>query len=259
MDLRIKETRRVQNAVVTRDILTTVSRNPSSRRPSHQLHLRTHMSLRNVRFLIASLGNPPPYQSTRHSAGHILLRALASHLNFPPLTNRSKEFGNGYLSISEAHPEYTLWQSTSLMNASGPGVLKAWRAFSSTSSRDPNSPDSTAALILLHDELESSTGTLKVRRGPSTSARGHNGVKSVQGSLRPTDLMGGGGEECFVKIGVGIGRPASRDRDDVSAYVLGPMTGAEREQIQGSVGRLLDILQAEGRRISDQNHEMVSR
>src|SRR5271156_4710732 len=49
---------------------------------------------RPVRLLIASLGNPAPYHSTRHSAGHVLLRALATHLNFPPLTTRSKEYGN---------------------------------------------------------------------------------------------------------------------------------------------------------------------
>src|ERR1700761_3243419 len=42
--------------------------------------------MRSVRLLIASLGNPPPYHSTRHSAGHIVLKHLARHLDLPALT-----------------------------------------------------------------------------------------------------------------------------------------------------------------------------
>ena len=178
---------------------------------------------RPVRLLIASLGNPPPYHSTRHSAGHILLKSLATSLSLPPL-QKSKSYGNG--SVSEGL-QYTLYQSPSLMNVSGPPLLKAWKFFLTQTS----DPEAITGLVLLHDELEASTAQLKIRRGES-SARGHNGIKSVQASFQAGGILSSLGQS-FIKVGVGIGRPVSREKDDVSAYVLGPITGQEKIKIEG--------------------------
>ncbi|KAK8090973.1 hypothetical protein PG994_000478 [Apiospora phragmitis] len=50
-----------------------------------------------VSVFIVSLGNPPPHDQSRHSAGHILLKALQSHLGFPAF-RRSRLFANGLIS-----------------------------------------------------------------------------------------------------------------------------------------------------------------
>lgn len=197
-----------------------------------------------VRLLIASLGNPPPYHNTRHSAGHVLLRALASSLNFPTLTTRSKEYAGAYISSSPGRPEYTLYQSPTQMNVSGPTLLKAWRHFQGIhASAAPG-----LGLVILHDELESAPGTLKLRRSGTSSARGHNGIKSVQASLASAGVLGALGDR-FAKIGIGIGRPVSRERDDVSDYVLGTLTQQERMTLETAVGNLEAILQAETDRL----------
>ncbi|ORY61769.1 peptidyl-tRNA hydrolase, partial [Pseudomassariella vexata] len=183
--------------------------------------------MKSARLFIASLGNPSPHLTTRHSAGHVLLRALQSHLNLPSL-KKSKSFAGGLVSLGAdvGRPELTLWHSPSLMNISGVALLKAYKQFLSNATPAEGIP----GLVILHDEMETAPGRLKVRHG-ATSARGHNGIKSVQQSLLSAGLMGGLADGAsFVKVGIGIGRPAggTRERDEVSDYVLGQLRGEEK-------------------------------
>jgi len=210
------------------------------RKPKIPLLQPPSTSMRPVRLLIASLGNPPPYHSTRHSAGHIVLKYLASHLNLPPLT-KSKLLGSGLVSSGAdvGRPEFSLWQSGSMMNVSGQGTLKAWKQFTNLHV----SEDVVTALIILHDELEASPGTIKLRHGES-SPKGHNGIKSVQSSLKSAGLLSSMGEN-FIKIGVGIGRPVSREKDDVSAWVLGQLTAGEKGKIEAATESLSAVLGSE--------------
>jgi peptidyl-tRNA hydrolase, PTH1 family len=126
------------------------------------------------------------------------------------------------------------------MNVSGKGLLVAWKEFVS---QQRNAPGAVMGLVVLHDELETAPGHLKVRRGEG-SAKGHNGIKSVQASLQGGRVLVGLGDR-FVKIAIGIGRPSSREKDDVSAFVLGQVTGKERQGIEGRVGELDMVLQQE--------------
>ncbi|KAJ4524616.1 hypothetical protein HRR95_000230 [Exophiala dermatitidis] len=204
-----------------------------------------------VRLLIASIGNPPPYHTTRHSAGHLVLKSLATRLNLPPVT-KSKILGSGSVSMGADtdRPEYTLWQSGSMMNVSGVGTVKAWKLFNNINGNTDASNTSSAitALVILHDELESPTGTVKLRRGES-SPRGHNGIKSIQQSLRAAGMLAALGNERFIKIGIGISRPPSRDSHDVSAWVLGQLTQLERSKIEAATESLVAVLDSEIRRL----------
>lgn len=92
-------------------------------------------------------------------------------------------------------------------------------------------------LVIVHDELELGLGQVKVKMG-SASAKGHNGLKSINGLLKGSE---------YTRIGVGIGRPESRDPDTVANYVLRRMSGVERGKIEGSAGRVLEEL----RRLSE--------
>ncbi len=171
-----------------------------------------------IRLLVCSIGNPGSYINTLHSAGHTVLSALASSLSYPSF-QKSRAYGNGLVS---AGSEYTLWQSSSLMNVSGPGVAAAWRQFV----KDTRGEE--AKLVVVHDELELAPGQVKVKNG-SASAKGHNGLKSINEVLKGAE---------YTRIGVGIGRPESRDPDVVAGYVLRKMTAQERMKVEGSVGRV---------------------
>lgn len=197
-------------------------------------------SFSTARLFIASLGNPPPLHTTRHSAGHIALRSLINYIRFPT-PHRDSSYAGGAVSVSRDIPTYTFYESPTYMNLSGPALLKAWKNFSSIHGL------ASSGLVVLHDELELPLGQLKVKSGNS-SAKGHNGIKSVQASLQGAGLLDRLGPN-FVRVGVGIGRPVSRERDDVSQYVLGGMTSSEKEKIESAVDVLERLLTKEAERV----------
>ncbi|MCJ1337490.1 aminoacyl-tRNA hydrolase [Bachmanniomyces sp. S44760] len=178
--------------------------------------------------LVASLGNPgSTYANTFHSAGHTVLSALQEKLRYPNFgSDRSKS--KGTKGISTHGDEFALWQSQSFMNVSGPAVATGWKDFL----RGVNFEDRPQAkLVVVHDELELPLGKVNVKKGGS--AKGHNGIKSCIEKLNGME---------FTRIGVGIGRPMSRDPDDVAKYVLKKMTSAEIGKVRGTVEEVLDIL-----------------
>lgn len=132
------------------------------------------------------------------------------------------------------------------MNVSGPPLLKAWKQFSQLS----DGAGRTTGLVVLHDEMELDPGKLKVKRG-NGSAKGHNGIKSVQQSLQGAGLLDVLGNR-FVKVGIGIGRPAggTRESRDVSAYVLGQLTSREKEGLERCAQELEGVLYQEMGRIA---------
>ncbi|KAL8673843.1 MAG: hypothetical protein Q9168_001755 [Polycauliona sp. 1 TL-2023] len=177
---------------------------------------------------IASIGNPSPtYTNTLHSAGHTVLNHLLRWL-FQPNFEKSRPHASGLLSASS---EYTLWQSPSLMNLSGKPLSTAWRTFLSSLS----APDDkrAARLVVVHDELELPIGKIKVRQGKGMSAKGHNGLKSVLVSMPGME---------FTRIGVGIGRCASRESRDVAAYVMRKMTPDELEIMADVAGQVSEVV-----------------
>ena len=173
--------------------------------------------------LICSIGNPgATYANTLHSAGHTVINHLAEHLGFASF-QKERDFGNGLVSKG-SDPDWTLWQSTSYMNESGRGVRAAHTAWSR------NIPDGEGKLVILHDELEKPLGAVSVKTVQGASAKGHNGLKSILAVI---------GKTPFVRIGIGIGRPVSREPDDVARYVLKKMTPAEKAKIEGCVDEVI--------------------
>lgn len=117
------------------------------------------------------------------------------------------------------------------MNVSGPPLRRAWAYFLRNLPSDAQRQ--SARLVILHDELESPLGRVKIKSGSGTSARGHNGLKSIAAER---DLAG-----C-VRIGVGIGRCESREKEDVARYVMRKMTARERETVERAAGEVMGAL-----------------
>jgi PTH1 family peptidyl-tRNA hydrolase len=65
-------------------------------------------------------------------------------------------------------------------------------------------------VVVVHDEIDLPFGDIRVRVGGGLA--GHNGLKSLKRELGSPD---------FVRVRVGVGRPASTDPEVVSSYVLG--------------------------------------
>lgn len=184
--------------------------------------------LQPIPLLICSIGNPgAQYANTLHSAGHNVIAALASYLSASPFT-KDRAFGNGSVShgsFSSAQPLWTLFQSPSYMNESGKPIAKAYQSWNKSLA-----PGTAGKLVIVHDELEKPLGSVSVREGQGLSARGHNGIKSLLVHMKSVP---------FVRVGVGIGRPVSREPNDVAKFVLKKMAPAERERVEGAAGEVM--------------------
>jgi len=170
------------------------------------------------RFLVVSLGNPLPKYESLHSAGHFALNGLPSVLHQPSF--REMSMGKGRCLVSQG-PKYTLVQSPTLMNVSGPFVARAWHEM--IKQHDA----STLSLVLLHDELEKTFGDVRLTPW-DRSPRGHNGIKSVKNSLSQNSYP----VSPFVRIAIGIGRPVERDAATVSRYVLDRISLEQRKVLE---------------------------
>ncbi|KAF2211851.1 hypothetical protein CERZMDRAFT_68113 [Cercospora zeae-maydis SCOH1-5] len=181
---------------------------------------------RPIPLLVCSIGNPgAQYANTLHSAGHTVLNHLAARLGYGPFS-KERTWGKGLVSrpTSLDSSSWTLWQSSDYMNESGKGVKAAYHEWSR------KLPDGNGRLIVVHDELEKPLGAVNVKTQQGLSARGHNGLKSIMSTIGITP---------FVRVGVGIGRPVSREPDDVARYVLKKMDNKEKAAVEASVEQII--------------------
>lgn len=146
------------------------------------------------------------------------------------------------------------------MNVSGPKLVRALNAWLAqtdkligpprTGFEVPTPSGGPATLVILHDELEAPLGKVRVRRGGPevASLRGHRGLISTFETLRGKGMFpvkGKGRDLSVLRVGVGIGRPDSREKNAVADYVLSEMGGAEVGAVQRAVEPVLGILEEE--------------
>jgi PTH1 family peptidyl-tRNA hydrolase len=144
-----------------------------------------------VDFLVVGLGNPgKEYENTPHNLGFRVIDQLKAIKN-----------------VALAKPQ-------TFMNLSGPYVKSLLERYELTPGR----------LILVYDELALPFGEIRVR--PKGSDAGHNGVKSVIGSL---------GTNEFPRVRLGI-RP-DRPIGDGAKFVLAPFKRAQMKEVEEMVAR----------------------
>jgi PTH1 family peptidyl-tRNA hydrolase len=115
--------------------------------------------------------------------------------------------------------EIVLLKPLTYMNLSGEAVKKAAQVF-----RIP-----LEDLIVVHDDLDLSSGKLRFRRTGSDG--GHQGIRSI------IEAMGGSG---FLRLKIGIGRPPQGM--DPADYVLTPLEEIERVQFGAIFSRAAESL-----------------
>lgn len=169
--------------------------------------------------LIIGLGNPGiEYQFTPHNAGFLAVDRLAEYCNATIVNRRCRALT---AKATLAGQEVLLAKPETFMNLSGLSVAALVREL--------EIPIPSLDVIVIYDELDLPLGTIRIReRG---SANGHNGVKSISGAL---------GTEEWLRIRIGVGKPALEDGREVKAggkdYLLSPM----RKQELASLDEVLD-------------------
>jgi PTH1 family peptidyl-tRNA hydrolase len=166
--------------------------------------------------LVVGLGNPgKEYERTRHNAGFWLLEryaqqsgvALRKEAKYQALVGRLENNG-AWLVLPQ-----------SFMNASGRAVQMLAGFFRIQ----------PAEILVVHDELDFSPGTAKIKQGGGIA--GHNGLRDISQRL---------GSHDYWRLRLGIGHPG--DRGAVSDYVLGKPSAEDRADIDEAIGRSIEIL-----------------
>ena len=171
--------------------------------------------------LIVGLGNPGiEYQFTPHNAGFLALDRIAEGCGVA-LTNRRGRALTARARI--AGQDVLLAKPETFMNLSGLSVAALIQELEIANVSED--------VIVLYDELALPLGTLRIReRG---SANGHNGVKSISGVL---------GTEEWIRIRIGVGKPALADGREVKAggsdYLLSPMRRMQLEVLDEVLDRV---------------------
>jgi peptidyl-tRNA hydrolase, PTH1 family len=177
--------------------------------------------------LIVGLGNPGiEYQFTPHNAGFLAVDRIADDCGVV-LSNRRGRALTAKARL--AGHEVLLAKPETYMNLSGLSVAALVQELEiAVPSED---------LIVLYDELAFPLGRLRI--SANGRANGHNGVKSVSGAL---------GTEEWLRIRIGIGKPALADGREIKAggrdYLLSPMRKQELAVLDEVLDRVEDAVEA---------------
>ena len=165
-----------------------------------------------IDFLVVGLGNPgAEYENTPHNLGFRVIDRLAE-ANAIRVTRKENFSRVGLGTVRDK--KVALAEPQTFMNLSGPAVRGLLERYELQPDR----------LILVYDELAIPWNELRIR--PKGSDAGHNGVKSVIGSL-------GTDEFTRVRLGIHPGHPIA----DGAKFVLAPFRRAQKQEVEEIVGR----------------------
>ena len=159
-------------------------------------------------WLVAGLGNPGDrYAATRHNIGARVVDELARTTGGRLRKVRFVPAEAAELQIEGER----VWLVKSLryMNESGPSYASLAKKHDVPATQ----------VIAVHDEIDLAFGALRVKAGGSTA--GHNGLRSLQRSLRSPD---------FLRVRLGVGRPPGRL--DPADFVLQPFSKQEQPEVE---------------------------
>jgi peptidyl-tRNA hydrolase, PTH1 family len=169
--------------------------------------------------LIVGLGNPGiEYQFTPHNAGFLAVDRIADDCGVV-LSNRRGRALTAKARL--AGHEVLLAKPETYMNLSGLSVAALVQELEiSIPSED---------LIVLYDELAFPLGRLRI--SANGRANGHNGVKSISGAL---------GTEEWLRIRIGVGKPALEDGREIKAGGRDYLLSQFRKQELAVLDEVLD-------------------
>jgi len=166
--------------------------------------------------LVVGLGNPgKEYERTRHNAGFWLLERFAQQSGVALRKDAKYQALVGRLE----HNGAWLVLPQSFMNASGRAVQMLAGFFKIA----------PAEILVVHDELDFSPGTAKLKQGGGIA--GHNGLRDISQRL---------GSHDYWRLRLGIGHPG--DKHAVADYVLQKPSAEDRTAVDEAIARGIEIL-----------------
>jgi peptidyl-tRNA hydrolase, PTH1 family len=170
-------------------------------------------------YLVAGLGNPgEEYAQSPHNLGFLVIDLLAERHGI----RVSRKDSRALIGLGEidGHP-VMLAKPQTYMNLSGESLEPLMEKHEI----------GVDQLIVVYDELDLGWLALKIK--PKGSAAGHNGMKSVIGSLGTSEIV-------RVRLGIHPGHPLDSGKD----YLLSPMRRAQVKELDDFVGYAADAVRS---------------
>jgi peptidyl-tRNA hydrolase, PTH1 family len=170
--------------------------------------------------LVVGLGNPgAEYANSRHNVGADVVQLLADRWGAALKWTRERalvaEVRVGDQRVVLAFPQ-------TYVNLSGEAVALLVRRHGIT---DP------ARLVVVHDELDLSLGSVKVKQGGGLA--GHNGLRSIKAHLHTDE---------FLRVRIGVGKPPSKEQG--ADHVLRRVSKRDRVELDIAVQEAADAVEA---------------
>jgi peptidyl-tRNA hydrolase, PTH1 family len=167
--------------------------------------------------LVVGLGNPGrEYARTRHNAGRLVVDELARRHG----GSWKGKFNGQLAEIRLEGHKLALLKPETYMNESGRAVADAARFYKVDSE----------AILVVHDEGDFDLGRLELKFGGGLA--GHNGLRSIAQHLKTPD---------FLRLRIGVGRPARGDKRPLADYVLSNFE--LHDNAQELIGRAADAVE----------------
>ena len=170
-----------------------------------------------IEFLVVGLGNPgEEYENSPHNLGFMVMDRLAAAHSI----RVSRKENTSLVGLGDVKGKHlALAKPQTYMNLSGPAVKGLLERYELKPDR----------LIVVYDELDLPWGALRIRL--KGSAAGHNGMKSLIGSL-------GTNEFTRVRIGIDPGVPVKGEQ-----FVLAPFKRAQKQDVEDTVSRAAEAVE----------------
>jgi PTH1 family peptidyl-tRNA hydrolase len=172
--------------------------------------------------LIVGLGNPgEEYDLSPHNFGFMVVDRLAGRFGVQVSRKQHKSLCAKVELGDSSGGEVWLIKPQTFMNLSGASVQE-WLSKQECQPQD---------LVVIADELDLPWGSIRIRL--QGSAAGHNGLKSIIGSI---------GSQQFVRVRIGV--RLEHPFADTVDYLLSPMKKAMRAEMDEIAGRAADAVEA---------------
>ncbi len=174
--------------------------------------------------LVAGLGNPGPrYAETRHNAGFMLIDALAHQSGAERVAAFRARFDGELATCELWGHELALLKPQTFMNESGRSVRAAAAFFKL----------GLDSVLVAHDELDLAFAELRLKQGGGDG--GHRGLRSITAQF---------GNPGYVRLRLGIGRPAPDFEGDVADFVLQGFPLEARGELNSLLERASEAVKA---------------
>lgn len=169
--------------------------------------------------LVVGLGNPgSEYDGTRHNVGFAVIDLLERRHGGRLKAGKERALVD---EVRIGGRRVALAKPTTFMNLSGESVAPLVRRFGI---------DEPSNLVIVHDELDLPTGTVRVKIGGGLA--GHNGLRSIKAHLH---------DDGFVRVRLGVGRPPSKEHG--ADHVLRRVGKADREVLDVAIAEAADAVE----------------